>query len=577
MVVPLFATHVEAIGRFLKIYGQTNHNEGIAIEGAIQKVIKSYTPTNDRFLGSGDNSIKIGDICLSKYSDGSYYRCKVIGHEAQDNVLVHFIDYGNDEIISLKDMISLTSSSSSEAEYLLTAVAQAKEYVLAAYWNTNWTEKVLSEIRSMLMNEVVETEMFSSVRDYIFINIAIPEHGIPDLSNHLIERGDGQVIDLRSQREQLMLIVDGIDQKFEGPMAYTSNTLNMHSSYEVMISHVQDGPFLFSVQLKKETPEMESMMRELQSLRLQEFPTDMLVGMACLVRTDVVYRGLITQLGPSTVVVCLVDYGRTVVAPYHNLHAIPARYLKRKIFAIRSSITNYKKLDRYNKQIKDHFREVVMGPEGCNLTVKVTPLEGSALMHYCEVFVSGVNIFDELLQLQTKNFELACNEPVPNGFVGQVRITWCSSPARLYVRLLRKEEDYQKLAILLNEYFDGEHRPALTEIRIGAICALKGKKQWYRTEILDIKKTDDGQKTLIVNLIDVGRDVEVGLTVLKRLTYDLCQIPPLALECALYNVNVEENPGSVAQFVRAINLEEHPNRVYTMKVSPWETCPEYNC
>lgn len=571
MVVPLFTTHVEAIGRFLKIYGQTNQNEGIAIEAAIQKVLRDHP---DAQKCAGDHLIAVGSLCLSKYSDGLYYRCKVIDHEAQDNVLVHFIDYGNDEIISMKDMIDLTTIAGAEVEYLLKAAAQAKEYVLAGYWNTNWNESALTEIRGLIVNEVVQTECFSSVRDYIFINIAIAEREIADLSNYLIEtRNIGQVIDLRSQRELLMLIVDGLEAKDMnmGQMAYTSNTLNQHSKYEVMVSHVQDGPFLFSIQLKKELPDLETMMKELQRLRLREFPTDILIGMACLVRADVIYRGLVTLMGPTSVVVCLVDYGRTVTVSYNHLYEIPAQYLKRKIFAIKSTITGYKKLDRYNKQLKERFREIVMGPEGCNLTIRVTPLEGSPSLHYCEVYLgTGVNVYDELMKVQTKFLELAINEPVPNGFDGEAKITWCYSPARFYVRLVRKEEEYQKLAIQLNEFFEGsgnpDGRPALTEIRIGAICALKGKRQWYRTEIKDIKKTDDGQRTLIVNLIDVGRDVEVGLTILKRLNYDFCQIPPLALECALCKVNVEENPGTVNQFLQAINLQQYPDRVYVMKV-----------
>lgn len=569
-MVPLFATHVEAIGRFLKIYGQSNHNEGIAIEAAIQKVAKSHVPSPGI-----EDLIKTGDICLSKYSDGAYYRCKVMDHQARDNVLVHFIDYGNDESISMKDMISLKSIMGTipEAEYLLKAVAQAKEYVLAAFWNGQWTEQSLAEIRLLIVNEVVQTEMFSSVRDYIFINIAMAERGITDLSQYLIEqRGVGQVIDLRSQREQLMLIVDGLEEKTEGPVAYLSNTLSMHLSYEVMVSHVQDGPFLFYVQLKKENAELEALMKELQKVRLSEFPTDIQNGMACLVCIDaIIYRGMITQIGPTSVVVCLVDYGRSVTVAYQNLYGIPTRYTKQKVFAIRSSISGYKKLDRYNRQLKERFREIVMGPEGCNLTIKVTPLEGSAFIHYCELFFSGgASVFEEMLKLQTKYFELAINEPIPNCFNGEVKVTWCYSPARVYVRLLRKEEEYQRLALALNEFFEGgagDCRPALTEIRIGAICALKANRQWFRTEIMDIKKTEDGQKTVIVNFIDVGRDVEVPLTVLKRLNYDFCQIPPLSLECTLYNVRLDEKPGAAAQFVGAINLEQHPNRVYMMKVS----------
>lgn len=577
MVVALYTTHLEALGRFLKIYGQTNHNEGLAIEAAIQKVVQMHAPRSDAVRAAGDSAISKGEVCLSRYSDGQYYRCEVIDWMAQDNVLVHFIDYGNDEMISTKDMLSLKAHKGmSEADYLLNAVAQAKEYILAAYWNTHWTDQALAEIRSMVVNATVATEMFSSVRDFVFINISIVEHGIADLANYLIDRGIGQVIDLRSQREQLMLIVDGLQEKGDGPSAYMANVLSMHSKHEVMVSHVQDGPFLFYVQLKKENQSLEEMMRELQRLRLREFPTDILIGMACLVRHEmVVYRGLISQIGPTSVVVSLVDYGRRVVVSYASIFEMPGQYLKLKVFAIRSTIAGYRKLDRYNKEIKDRFREIVMGPEGCHITIKVTPLEGSSTMQYCEVFQgTDTVVYNELLRLQTKSFELGQNEPVPNGFEGPVKITWCHSPARLYVRLVRKEEEYQKLAVLLNDYYEGETRPALTEIRIGAICALKANKQWYRTEILDIKKADDGQKTLIVNFIDVGRDVEVGLTVMKRLNYDICQVPPMALECSLYQVNVENCPGTVAQFVRAINLDKYPNRVYTMRVSKRTLCKQ---
>lgn len=569
----MFTTHVEAIGRFLKVYGQTNQNEGVAIEGAIRDIVQKKKVGGSPDLTTLRSTIKVGALCLSKYTDGQYYRCKVIDHEAQDNLLVHFIDYGNDEIISMKDMHSLTDRADPNVEYLLTVSPQAKEYVLAGYWNTHWTEQALAEIRGLIVNEVVKMECYSSVRDYILINIIIEERSIPDLSQYLIEqRGMGQVIDLRSQRELLMLVVDGLEERDlnMGQVAYTANTLNQHSRYEVIVSHVQDGPFLFCVQLKREQPELKSMMDELQRVPLREFPTDVLIGMPCLVRKDFVYRGLVTLMAATSVVVTLIDFGRTVTVSYNHLYEIPPQFLRQKVFAIRSTIAGYKKLDRYNKQLKERFFELVTGPQASNLTINVTPLEGSPSLHFCELFLdAGENVFDEMMKVQTKFLELAENEPVPNGYQGQVKITWCHSPARFFVRMLRKESEYQRLAILINEYFEGgTNRQSLSEIRIGAICAIKAKEQWYRAEILDIKKTEEGQRTVIVNMVDIGRDVEIGLTVLKRLNYDLCQIPPLSLECALHKVNVTENPGTVAQFNRAIDLQKHPERVYLMKVCP---------
>lgn len=571
MVVPLFATHVEAIGRFLKIYGQTNHNEGLSIEAAILALVQSSPQKVDMQLLR--DRVQVGSLCLSRYNDGQFYRCKVIDQVAADQILVHFIDYGNDEILSIKDMLTLEDRrGDTNADFLLSVAPQAKEYVLAGYWNTHWTEEALAEIRGLVVNEVVKVECYSSVRDLIFINIAIEERGIQDLSQYLIEQRDiGQVIDLRSQRELLMLVVDGLeeeDQQQLSHVVYTSNTLNMHSRYDVAVSHVQDGPFLFCVQLKRELAELDRLMAELQRVQLRQSPTDVLVGMACLVRKDRVYRGLVTLMGPSSVVVCLVDFGRSVTVSYQHLFEIPAQFLRQKVFAIRSSIAGHKKLDRHNQEMKLRFADLVTGPAATNLTIKVTPLEGTSALHYCDVFSDTQNVFDDLLKLQTRSFVLGENEPIPSGYVGPVRVTACHSPARFFVRHLRKEEEYQRLAVVLNEYFqEANNRPALSEIRIGAICALKTGSQWHRAEILDIKKTEDGKRTVIVNLVDVGRDVEIGLTLLKRLNFDLAQVPPLAIECSLHRVKVEDNPGVVAQFARAIDAQRHPERVFTLKVS----------
>lgn len=96
----MFITHVLEFGPFLKIFGQVNKDEAVKVEVAINS-LEEHLSTK---LPPTNNKLSIGIVCLAKYSDGIYYRSKIINFTDTGLIKVYFIDYGNEELIPLSEV-----------------------------------------------------------------------------------------------------------------------------------------------------------------------------------------------------------------------------------------------------------------------------------------------------------------------------------------------------------------------------------------------------------------------------------------------------------------------------------------
>lgn len=547
-MLTLLITHVDTLGTLVKIVGQINLRKRDSIEEAIESHLSARSEV--------PKTLRIGELCLARYPlDGHFYRSSVVDHVGDGLITVRFIDYGNAEDIKMEDIRTMNN------RFLQDEKPLANSYILASVWSPEWTENNLNAIRDHFINCTVEVDCLYKVRDYDFVTLRMD--GIPDLAQYLIETMDvGQRIEFKSQRDILISFTDGLEQTQtgQGRTAFTATCLSINTEYEVLCSYVQDGPFLFCIQLSHELAELDRMMAKMNELtQLTQMQDTMSQGRPCLVRyRNRNNRALITSVGAATCTVSLVDYGNTVTVPQQQIFEIPARFLNRKIFSIRATISGHKQLDRTNSLIKERFMEMVtsrMEP----IRVRVVPLEGSPSVHYCE-FLGKDNVYDELFRLQVRPLELAEAEPIPSRYVGPVRITFIHTVKRFYVIFEDKLRLRSQLADELCQHCEEDARP-MTEIRNGAICAAMWQGKWFRAEIRDIRTTTDHAVCVLVNLIDDGRDIEIPVGELKGLNYHFSKIPPIVFECSLYGLQADGDLTTI--FRKAIELE---NKIYQIKV-----------
>lgn len=141
--VVLFVTHANASGPFLKIWGQIDNELSRRVERIIIR-------SRERFQrGEGAISPKynlIPDTICCAFHEDNYYRARIIKVNTDFTVYVHFIDYGNSEVVLPTAIRSLDRMP--ETMELLTIPALAHEFTMTkvmpytGIWNNNTIEHI---------------------------------------------------------------------------------------------------------------------------------------------------------------------------------------------------------------------------------------------------------------------------------------------------------------------------------------------------------------------------------------------------------------------------------------------------
>ncbi|KAK0158458.1 hypothetical protein PV328_009458 [Microctonus aethiopoides] len=141
--VVLYVTHANASGPFLKIWGQIDNELSRRVERIIIR-------SRERFQrGEGAISPKynlIPDTICCAFHEDNYYRARIIKVNTDFTVFVHFIDYGNSEVVLPTAIRSLDRMP--ETMELLTIPALAHEFTMTkvmpytGIWNNNTIEHI---------------------------------------------------------------------------------------------------------------------------------------------------------------------------------------------------------------------------------------------------------------------------------------------------------------------------------------------------------------------------------------------------------------------------------------------------
>lgn len=226
----LFVTHVDGEGHFLKISGQVDHQASLMIESLFDAARENL----EKGIGAvPPAAIHEGVICAAKYKDGTYYRAKVINTTNLTTGLVgvHFIDYGNKDIISLSAIRFFDNYD----PLFLQLRGQATDYYLSGVMNPSgrWEEPLLLKLQSLLCYAEYSATVDAQTRTLPIISIQFKG---TDLSSHLVNIRFGVALPLAKQ-EVLLLQLSGENQQAQN---WQPSFASEPSSYP---EHV---PFLFN-------------------------------------------------------------------------------------------------------------------------------------------------------------------------------------------------------------------------------------------------------------------------------------------------------------------------------------------
>jgi hypothetical protein len=179
--------------------------------------------------------------------------------------------------------------------------------------------------------------------------------------------------------------------------AYVINNLPHEGRYEVVISHIAEGPLKFFVHMKSEKMNILKIRKQLDCIAPNQFQGTP-VGSPCVVVSPsdkLFYRGLITGMKDfgtpsSTYVVYFVDVGTQVPVDLSSIYEIPDELLVPCLCAYRVSLFGVEKLSKLSG-LNEIFDALVKS--ACNLQAEVLDNEKQEINLYDD---SGRSICDIL-------------------------------------------------------------------------------------------------------------------------------------------------------------------------------------
>lgn len=169
-------------------------------------------------------------------------------------------------------------------------------------------------------------------------------------------------------------------QESKLPAAFKTNVLAFQSVKKVRVSHVENGAFMFYVQLESLDGEFQEMFGKLQRSELHFFKSrPSTIGMACLARHDKkIYRAAIAKCpqNPSQdFIVNFVDFGFSAAVKFDNIFHIPEEFLNQFTFAMPFSLigVNANEIKVLEKEVAFYFKQLT---ENRVMTLKCVPSNG---------------------------------------------------------------------------------------------------------------------------------------------------------------------------------------------------------
>ncbi|XP_013146687.1 PREDICTED: maternal protein tudor-like [Papilio polytes] len=198
----LYVTHVDGEGHFLKISGQLDQPSSLMIESLFDGARESL----EKGVGAVPPAvITEGIICAAKYKDGKFYRAKIINitNLATGLVGVHFIDYGNKDIISVSTIRFLDTYD----PLFLQMRGQSSDYYLSRVMHPSgrWEEPLLLKLQSLLCNAEYPATTELNTRTLPIISIQFKGN---DLSSHLVTNRFGIALPLVKQEALLLQLLE---------------------------------------------------------------------------------------------------------------------------------------------------------------------------------------------------------------------------------------------------------------------------------------------------------------------------------------------------------------------------------
>ncbi|XP_050460512.1 maternal protein tudor-like isoform X2 [Cataglyphis hispanica] len=611
----IFITHVEADDMYLKIWGQLDKQAATSVEHYIYPLIERFNQGYG--CPSKSNRLSIGTLCCARFQSDGYYRAKILGIRPDGMIIVQFIDYGNVEILSPNE-IHLWENIR-EMEPLQAYPPMALEFTLMNVLPINgvWENEIIEDIKKTLCYNEYRA-LFHVINNCNFIKLwynnedfsellvkqrmALPATMpatipvIPDIyrPKHILQMPAYQQQNknnvnncptmpiMQTSNMNHNSNVQGFhknpfsadinqykhadQQPLQPPPAqealvFKSRVLDVNSQYQVLISHVEDGPSKFSVQVESTQTILTQLMDEINSRPKQPLQEPPLPGSVCLGRyretgeDGVLCRAVVMSVMEHKCKLYYVDFGHTEVLPYTDIFQLPPEYINPKVLSIRFTLSGLKELN-ITQEMKAYFKELVHRKL---LILHVRPPEGPPLIQYGDLYDNGMNIKDMLKKAfptPAPTISITYSYPqlqrLSKDVQEVVHVSYVESCKKFFVQLDKGIKSLESIMTGLAQYAKMASVLNAAQLKAGSPCAALYDSQWYRAQILSVT----GEQVKVV-YVDYGNEEIIPTVSLRAIHDDLVtSLPAQAIKCALNGYEVLSSDQEVSNHFERLTLEK---------------------
>jgi hypothetical protein len=233
---------------------------------------------------------------------------------------------------------------------------------------------------------------------------------------------------------------------------YPTRNLILKKRYEVLITNMPDGPFLFYLQLKKENQNHLKLRKLINSVALTSFVGEPKPGMICLAlfpHDNLIYRGTIMAIshfgGNCVCIVNFVDIGIEAPVELDLIYEIPQMMLNLDVLAYRASLFGIEDAAKNLVGLNDAFISLVKSSP--NLVAEVEEVGPTGIPNIFLHDKNGRSILDSL----NSQFNNKISLPHVRHATNPVRVSQVLNHTQLYwslyfINLFSFQIDHAKIS-----------------------------------------------------------------------------------------------------------------------------------
>ena len=434
---------------------------------------------------------------------------------------VHFVDYGNYEILPLARVKKL------QAEFLKLP-PQAVKCALAKISPTNkdlLSDEVMNRFEELTLDK--ELVMMADKFDEVSGTFAVV----------LLDTTEGKNLDIATDLQTIMS-PSTVREKVQILKAQ----IQPGTTERVFVSSATT-PAKFFCQLLKTSASLDELMNGMfeyyESLSpQQEQLSEPSVGEFCASKfslDDGWYRAKVLDVKDNSVSVFYIDYGNSETLPLSRLRVLNSKFQNLPSQAIECSLSG-----NFKGSSDDKFVELVLEKE---FSAKVLNINGGVAL----VDLVSKDTNQSVCNILTK--ESASSTPCDiaqvqwkTGETIDVFVPFAESVQKFFCQTSAHSSELDDLMNRLEECYN-TNSETLSTLEAGSLCCA-WYDGWYRAKVEQVQGKD-----VTVNFVDYGDTATVNLDNIRTIKPEFCLLPAQAVQCCLKGFSARQGPENFKDLV----------------------------